>query len=127
MPDETSLWDYMMEKAAEYEAKEDELSELRKKEDKAQQQIQVLEQEKADLLEKNKTQTDQASFAFIAKLKDDLCKKDAALNEEAKKKEKILVNAKRKIQKLKRELNDSRANAEKTNQDCKILVSVIPK
>lgn len=78
-----------MEKAAEYEAKEDELSELRTKGDKAQQQILVL--------------------------KEDFCKKDAelrttqsALNEEKKKNGNILVNAKRKIQKLNQDLTAAR-------------------
>ena len=142
----------MMEKAAEYEAKENELGELREKENKAQQQIQILEEEKANLIDKNKTETtkvnskiililfnfhaqkDQASFAFIAKLKDDFCKKDAelrttqtALKEEKIKKEKILINAKRKILQLNQDLTAARADAGKPNEDGKILFFVIPK
>ena len=39
-----------MKNTAEYEAKENEINELRQKEDKAQQQIQVLQQEKANLI-----------------------------------------------------------------------------
>jgi len=137
LPDGASLWNHMMEKAAEYEAKENELGELRQKENKAQQQIQILEEEKANLIDKNKTETtkkDQASFAFIAKLKDDFCKKDAelrttqtALKEEKIKKEKILINAKRKILQLNQDLTAARADAGKPNEDGKILFFVIPK
>ena len=60
----------------------------------------------------------------ISKLKDDFTKKDvelkttqSALDEEKKKKEKILVNAKRKIQKLNQDLTAARANAGKTSED----------
>ena len=60
----------------------------------------------------------------ISKLKDDFSKKDTelkttqtALDEEKKKKEKILVNAKRKIQKLNQDLTAARANAGKTSED----------
>jgi len=49
-PDGTSLWNSIMKNTAEYEAKENEINELRQKEDKAQQQIQVLQQEKANLI-----------------------------------------------------------------------------
>ena len=54
-----------MEKAAEYEAKENELGELRQKENKAQQQIQILEEEKANLIDKNKTETTKVNSKII--------------------------------------------------------------
>ena len=65
LPDGTSLWNHMMEKAAEYEAKENELGELREKENKAQQQIQILEEEKANLIDKNKTETTKVNSKII--------------------------------------------------------------
>ena len=61
MPDGTSLWNYLMEKAAEYEAKENELGELRQKENEAQQQIQILKQEKANLIERNQAESQKTS------------------------------------------------------------------
>merc|ERR1711990_447700 len=48
------------EKAAEYRAKENELSDLRQKESKAQQQIQALELEKSNLI-KNKTESQETT------------------------------------------------------------------
>ena len=48
------------EKAAEYRAKENELNDLRLKENKAQQQIQALELEKSNLI-KNKTENQEAT------------------------------------------------------------------
>merc|ERR1719427_1417143 len=67
----------------------------------------------------------------ISKLKDDFSKKDAelkttqtSLEEERKKKEKILINAKKKIQKLNLDLNAARANSGKTSEDGSVTRSL---
>ena len=53
----------------------------------------------------------------MSKKETELTSKESELQEERKKKEKILVNAKRKIHKLTSDLNESRKNAGKTSEE----------
>ena len=98
-PDGTSLWNSIMKKAAEYEAKENEMNELR--------------QEKANLIEKNKTEATKVKLKIILMILYSRVQKDQALTQLTKQ----VTDEKNKCDRIRKIAQTYKEEAQKQKED----------